>query len=102
MKLSRYNYIIEQDNKTYWFNALTYNYFSLNRELSRKIEKSLKLDYDIIKNNSPIFFNKLLNNGFMINKNINELKVIRNNNRIAIILAVLNLKEILISLCFNV
>lgn len=84
MKLSRYNYIIEQDNKTYWFNALTYNYFSLNRELSRKIEKSLKLDYDIIKNNSPIFFNKLLNNGFMINKNINELKVIRNNNRIAI------------------
>ena len=41
MKASNYNYIIYQNNQSYWYNGLEHTYFKLPKDLGLKIERLL-------------------------------------------------------------
>jgi uncharacterized protein len=76
MKLSKYNYIIKENNVTYWFNGLTLAYFTLENKTSDVLLKYIKTP-EILKPQVPSFYNELIEKGFYIENNINEIDLIR-------------------------
>lgn len=83
MKSSYYNTIVNEKGLSYWFNALTFSYFALDRRLSDKV-KSLLDTPGILRDNAPAFYDKLVDNGFLISEDHDELAEIRKHNDDAI------------------
>lgn len=83
MKLSKYNFILYDSTYSYWFNALTQRFFRLSLNLGKKIEKML-YEQDDISSVAGTFIDKLKECGFLVEDEIDELNIIRNNNKLSI------------------
>lgn len=86
MKVSKYNYILEKDDKTFWFNGLSNKYFTLNHVLSEKLKSVLKgkEGIELLSKKSYMLYENLFENNFILKDDINELNVIRENNHKAV------------------
>lgn len=58
MKQSIYNYIIKQDDVSYWFNGLNFTYFQLPIQLSDKLEKCIS-NIPALSQSLPVFYEQL-------------------------------------------
>lgn len=79
MKVSKYNYIIERGNTTYWYNGLEHTYFKLPLELGRKVE-SVVNSPEYLELLPQSLLEKLVAGGFMVSDDTDELSVIRKRN----------------------
>jgi uncharacterized protein len=79
MKLSQYNFFVEQMQKVIMYNAIHDNFFVVKQDEYVKINKLLN-NLDIFKDEFPSFYNKLINMGFIIDDEVNEIDIIRYNN----------------------
>lgn len=84
MKLSKYNFILYDSTYSYWFNALTRRFFRLSIDLGQKLEFMLNTDADEIEKKANGFYIKLKECGFLMEDEIDELKIIRQNNELSI------------------
>lgn len=76
MKASNYNYIIYQNNQSYWYNGLEHTYFKLPKDLGLKIERLLT-DKERIEFIPKVLKDKLSASGFIVPDNTDELSIIR-------------------------
>lgn len=76
MKTSNYNYIIEKNGYSYWYNGLEQSFFRLPAPLGRKISQELS-DPQTLQKECPSFYQNLVNNGFLIEESVDELETIR-------------------------
>lgn len=83
MKSSDYNFIINRNQKTYWYNGVTHSFFTLSEALGKKIEIAMN-NPDIIETASKTLYNKLFEGGFIIADDINEIEHIQNLNEKAV------------------
>lgn len=82
MKVSAYNYVLYDENFSFWFNGVTKKFFRVSNNLGRKIETLLSSDQlNVIPQTIQ---DKLIVGGFIISKSENELDLIRKYNRVAI------------------
>lgn len=79
MKASEYNYIIERDEFSYWYNGVTHKYFRLPKSLGTKLEKALAMP-ETLRLVAPTLYNKFFENGFLIEDEVDELEVIKGKN----------------------
>ncbi len=79
MRLSKYNYIFDDKDYSYWFNGLTKKYFRLSQPLSQKMER-LTSDLEGLKTTSVSFYAKLVEGGFIVNDEEDELELVKRNN----------------------
>lgn len=84
MKLSKYNFILYDSTYSYWFNALTRRFFRLSIHLGKKLEIMLNNNAHEIEEKANFFYLKLKECGFLIDDEIDELKIIRQNNDLSI------------------
>ena len=77
MKASKYNYIIEKETFSYWFNGIEHTFFKLPLNLGRKIKGLLEKDMSSLEQLNIAFWNKLIDKGFILNDDIDELNIIR-------------------------
>lgn len=79
MKASKYNYITNRNNQSYWYNGINHTFFKLPITLGRKIQTMI--DSSELINQLPVsIFQKLSENGFIIPEYTNELALIREKN----------------------
>lgn len=74
MKASNYNYIIYQNNQSYWYNGLEHTYFKLPKDLGLKIERLLT-DKERIEFIPKVLKDKLSASGFIVPDNTDELSI---------------------------
>ena len=79
MKTSKYNYIIERDGVSYWYNGIEHTYFTLPLALGRKV-KMLIDTAEQIELLPDVLSDKLASGGFIISDEVDELDVIRTKN----------------------
>lgn len=79
MKQSVYNYILYDDEYSYWFNTLTLSYFRLSKHLG-EIMQGMLSDLRSLELMDGLFYNKLVESGFIIDEQSDELAVIRERN----------------------
>lgn len=79
MKPSLYNYILENNGYSYWYNGLEHSFFRLTLPLGNKIKNLLNTP-EILKSESPLFYESLVTKGFLIEDSSNELDIIRKRN----------------------
>lgn len=79
MKTSKYNYITNKTDYSYWYNGVNHNFFRLPIALGKKIQNMMDSSESISQLPYPIY-QKLLDNGFIINDDANELALIRKKN----------------------
>lgn len=84
MKCSNYNYFIENEKYTYWYNGLEHTYFRLPIELGRKIKRIIDINPSDLQLSCNSFYNKLLDNGFIIEDDKDELAIIRERHQLAV------------------
>jgi uncharacterized protein len=77
MKLSKYTYIIEKGEKTYWYNGISHCYFILEKKIGVKLNLMMKNDLSILQEKSPQFYNRLKENDFIVDDSINEIDIIK-------------------------
>lgn len=80
MKQSYYNYIISDNEYTYWYNGLTNKFFRLSYGLSRKVQ-SMMDDYPDGSSLPDVLREHLINSGFLIDDGFDELTEIRRRHR---------------------
>lgn len=83
MKSSVYNYIIADDEHSYWYNGISHQYFLLPLHLGEKIKRLLDSPSTISQLPSKIY-DKLLAGGFIVDDGVNELDLVINANTNAI------------------
>ena len=83
MKPSYYNFIFNQEEWSYWYNALTGRYFKLSKSLSDKISQILEKQADISKLPEK-FYQLLVDNGFIVSKDTDELQIVRDKHNRAV------------------
>jgi len=76
MKASKYNYILNKNNLSYWYNGIEHTFFRLPIDLGEKIKELITTPAILLSLNEA-FYNKLKSNGFIIEDNIDELNIIR-------------------------
>lgn len=77
MKLSRYNIIVHREDKAYWFNSLTHNYFKISLSLSDKIFRLLT-ERELL----PIYMvEKLTRGGFIVEDSVDEIEKLKALNQ---------------------
>lgn len=79
MKTSRYNYITNKTDFSYWYNGVNHSFFKLPVTLGKKIQNMINSSESISQLPSPIY-QKLLDNGFIITDDTDELALIREKN----------------------
>lgn len=79
MKSSKYNYILENNEFSYWYNGIEHTFFRLPLALGNKIKNMINSPEQLLSANK-IFYNKLITNGFIVHDAINELDIIRDKN----------------------
>lgn len=79
MKTSKYNYIIEKGEVSYWYNGIEHTYFTLPLALGRKIRALMK-SQDGLTLLPDVFSDKLLSGGFVLPDDTDELGIIRARN----------------------
>jgi uncharacterized protein len=84
MILSKYNYIIDKQENTYWFNGVSRSYIIIEKNLSDKLISILDTDSDILREKSPKLYQQLAENNFIIEDGIDETDIIREKYRKAI------------------
>lgn len=83
MKSSIYNFIIYKFGKSYWYNAYTHLFFTLNEQLGRKVENMLRQP-ESLQVVSMSLYNKLLRGGFIVPKNVDEVSKVLASNQEAV------------------
>lgn len=76
MKRSKYNFILNKGDKSFWFNGITHHHFCLDITLSNKLENNLE-NLEFLKEQIPGFYQKLVDKGFLVEDSIEELDIIR-------------------------
>lgn len=79
MKTSKYTYIIERGDISYWYNGIEHTYFTLPITLGRKV-KMLMESPEQLNLLPEVLSNKLISGGFVISDEVDELEVIRTKN----------------------
>ena len=81
MKISKYTYIINKSDITYWFNGISKLYFALNTDFSKKIIDAMQsvTGQKALEQQYPTFIKKLKEDNFVIEDEIEELEIIRKN-----------------------
>ena len=83
MKSSIYNYIITDDEYSYWYNGFSHQYFLLPLDLGNKIKEILKSPAAISQLPRKLY-DKLQAGGFIVEDGVNELELVINENTKAI------------------
>lgn len=79
MQVSNYNYILEKEGWSYWYNGLEHTFFRLPLSLGNKIKAMIEKPNTLYVANEH-FYQKLVRNGFLIEDGVNELDLIRKRN----------------------
>lgn len=79
MKASEYNYIINKEENSYWYNGIEHTYFRLPIDLGHKIQDLLASN-ESIKRIPEVLKRKMIDNGFIISNHVDEISIIRKRN----------------------
>lgn len=79
MKASEYNYILEWNEFSYWYNGIEHSFFKLPLTLGEKIKSLINSPHKLLLTNE-VFYNKLADKGFIIGDDVDELNLIRKKN----------------------
>lgn len=77
MKASKYNYIINKNDFSYWYNGIEHTFFKLPIDLGKKVKELITINPTSLLPINKAFYDKLTSNGFIIGDNIDELNIIR-------------------------
>jgi uncharacterized protein len=78
MKVSKYNYIVEKEEKSYWYNGISHSYFTLEKGLGTKLlDVMMKNGLGMLQEKSPTFYNKIRESGFIVDDAVDEIDIIR-------------------------
>jgi uncharacterized protein len=77
---SKYNYIIDRGELSYWYNGVMHSSFVLQKGLSQRLQKQMK-NIEVLKQNAPKFYKNLQDNGFIVDEAQNELDIIREKHQ---------------------
>lgn len=78
---SKYNYIIDRQERTYWFNAVSRSYLVVERALSDKLLSILNTDVSLLAGKSPKLYKQLLDECFIVENGIDETDIVRERYR---------------------
>lgn len=79
MKASKYNYIINRKEFSYWYNGVNHAFFRLPVILGTKIQNMIESP-TLIRQLPLTIYNKLEDNGFIVPDSTDELAIIRKKN----------------------
>ncbi len=79
MKASKYNYILENDEFSFWYNGAEHTFFRLPLNLGRKIKRMMEFP-DAMKQINEPFYHQLIKKGFLVDDDADELAEIRERN----------------------
>jgi len=82
-KLSKYNYLLEDNSKFIYFNGMTGSVFAMNSKEHQKMS-SLWEDSTTFQQNYPSVFERFVAWGFFVPEDIDEIDRLRFNNKTAV------------------
>lgn len=82
-KLSKYNYVLNENSKFIYFNGMTGAIFAMNEDEHKKMS-SLWEDLDTFKQNYGSVFKRFIEWGFFVPVDIDEIDRLRFNNKTAV------------------
>lgn len=79
MKSSRYNVLVDRSGFSYWYNTLNKSFFKISAGLGEKIR--VCIDAGDLDSLPESLISKLKDGGFIVDNDMDELEIVRKNNR---------------------